>query len=824
MKNGIVVGIGFLPLLVTSAGWAAEIDREQAKFFENKIRPVLVSQCYDCHSADAKKLKAGLYLDSKAGTLAGGESGPAVVPGKPDESSLISALKHQDYEMPPSGKLSKQIIADFVRWVEMGAPDPRVDTGDFQPGTVQKKIDLAEGRKFWAFQPIADPAPPRVKQKNWPRDDIDRFVLSKLEAQGLSPVADADRVTLLRRVYFDLIGLPPSPSDVEQFVADTSPKALENVVNRLLESPQFGERWGRHWLDVAHYAESNGNVRNFTMPHAWRFRNWAIDAFNQDVPYDQFVTQQLAGDLLPADSPGQANANKTATGFLVLASKPQNGKTFAMDLVAEEIEVATRGFMGLTVACARCHDHKFDPIPTEDYYALAGIFTSSKMLYGGTGANGSAPKAGLHVLSTGDGSVARQQKEHESKLASLRRRQQEIKTLVSTGKRKKQKKGDTGRGVETGKPPVDTNQLRREAKEIATRLKQLQRSGPKLKDVAMGVSELGRCADCQVYLNGEKPIGKAVPRGFVQVASLGLPPEIPADQSGRLQLAQWLTRGDHPLTARVMVNRVWHHLFGTGIVRTVDNFGINGERPSHPELLDHLATRFMQDDWSVKRLIRTIMLTRVYGLSGEHSDTACAADPENRLLWRASRRRLDAEAIRDAILAASGKLDLNPPESSVVAKYGDRIIRDGFTVDVFHQPSNHRSVYLPIVRNGLPELLNVFDFANPSLVVGRRDVTTVPAQELYMLNSPFVVEQSRAFAHSLLAEPGIDDQQRIDAAYWRSVSRGSTAAERARAAAYLAAANERLSEEVAKEEERRLASWSSFCQALFISAEFRYLK
>jgi hypothetical protein len=796
----------------SSAGYSAEPDAKGLEFFESKIRPVLVKQCYSCHAKNAKKVKGGLLLDSRAAMLAGGENGPAIVPGKPEKSLLISALKHIDYEMPPNVRLPARVIANFEKWVRMGAPDPR--KGD-RPGVVQKSIDIKKGRQFWAFRPVTNPAAPKVKNISWPRDDIDRFLLAALEKKNLAPVGDADRLTLIRRASYDVTGLPPTPAEVESFLNDKSPKAYENLIDRLLASPRFGERWGRHWLDVAHYAESNGNVRNFTFPHAWRYRDWVINAFNKDLPYDQFVTAQLAGDLLPGDTPQQRNAQKVATGFLAMMSKPQNGKTFSMDLVAEEIEVSTRAFMGLTVACARCHDHKFDPIPTRDYYALAGIFTSSDLLHGGTGKNGSGPKSGLHTLETGNSGLERKIEEHRKKVATLKARQQEIKRLTRRGGAKRRKKKGTKQQPAT-KNTVDVRKLRAEAKQIARSLKQLQGKGPHGIDVAMGIRDAAKPRNSAIYQKGETPRGEQIPRGFITVSSLGTPLTIPRDASGRLEFAKWLTRGDHPLTSRVMVNRIWHHLFGNGLVRTVDNFGINGERPSHPELLDHLATRFMNGGWSIKRMIRTIMLTRTYQLSADHNAKSNEVDPGNRLLWRRTRRRLEGEAIRDAILAASGQLNLTPPTGSLVAKFGNKIIQDNFTVATFKTAHTQRAVYLPIIRSGIPEVLNVFDFAESTLVVGRRNVTTVPAQELYLMNSPFVVGQSKAFAKSLLDNDKLDNAQRIDQAYRRALCRPATKDEIDNAARF-------LNNQTMKTEEARLVGWAAFCQALYISAEFRYV-
>jgi hypothetical protein len=481
---------------------SAASDPRGIEFFETKIRPVLIESCYECHSAKASKVKGGLYLDTREGLLAGGDSGEAIVPGKPEESLLIQALRHSpDLQMPPKKKLPESVIADFVRWVAMGAPDPRSATN-----TAITKITLETARQWWSYKPLSKPEAPKVQNPQWPRNEVDRFVLAGLEKQGLRPVADADRATLVRRVYFDLIGLPPPLEELQAALSDSSPAWFEKVVDRLLASPHFGERWGRYWLDAARYAESNGNADNTPVPNAWRYRNWVITAINQDKPYDRFVTEQVAGDLLPADSPAERDALLTATGFLALTSKPraQNNPDYRMDLIADQIDVTSRAVLGLSVMCARCHDHKFDPIPTKEYYSLAGIFESSTMLAGagGKGNKGQPASKGFHNLSDGG--------------------------------------------------------------------------------QAMGVAE-GQPTNSSICIRGDSTNrGETVPRGFLTVATLSTPPEIDRSRSGRLELARWLTSPDNPLTARVAVNRIWLHLFGRGIVPSIDNFGALGKDPAIP--------------------------------------------------------------------------------------------------------------------------------------------------------------------------------------------------------------------------------------------------
>jgi len=807
-------------------------DAKGIEFFEKKIRPVLVAQCYECHSARAKKLKGELSLDTREGLRRGGESGEIIVPGKPEASLLLSALRHDDLEMPPKRKLPESVVADFETWIKLGAPDPRTGGED----ATRPTIDFAEARKFWAFQKPVPSAPPPVNHATWPRDELDRYVIAALEARQLKPVADADRRVLLRRVYFDLIGLPPSPEQVEAFLADGSSEALATVVDRLLRSPQFGERWGRHWLDVARYGESNGNVDNNLFPDAWRYRDWVIASLNADKPYDQFVREQIAGDLLPAQSNAETNEHRIATGFLALTSKPraQNNPDFGMDLVADQIEVATTGILGLTVACARCHDHKFDPIPQTDYYALAGIFTSSEMLYGVTTRNNKKAKGGSAVyelLATGAVSADPQVAATRAKIEQLETRRDALQQEFDQRKKKKNKQAKLaakGGGKSKAQPQVGPapRVLRQQMQQLDQQIAELSKSLPPGAGDgaghAMGVRE-GKPGDCQLCIRGESDRrGAKVPRGFATViGDLGIG-SIDQDSSGRLELARWLSSDDNPLTARVMANRIWQHLFGQGIVPTVDNFGALGEGPSNQALLDHLALRLIENGWSIKQTIRQIVLSRAYGLSSDYDSRAYQVDPENRLVWRHSPRRLEAEAIRDAMLAVGGQLDLTPPGGSGIARFGSQQVRNNIGAEIAKMESNHRSVYLPAVRQATPETLEPFDMPDASLVIGARDVTTVPAQALFLMNSPFVVEQSRRAAERLLAEEKIDDARRVELAYLRALSRLPTSQERERALELVASLAERDDGAKKDKDEARLAAWASVCQALLATAEFRY--
>jgi hypothetical protein len=727
----LVLGVATLLAPGARAQTLAQPGREAIEFFEAKIRPVLVNKCYECHSTKAAKVKGGLYLDTRAALLAGGDNGPALVPGDPAKSLLIKALRHAgELKMPPKELLSPQVIADFEQWIRLGAPDPRtIDAAAW------KRLTLDDAKTFWSFKPMQKTAPPTVKNAAWARTDVDRFLLARLEANGLKPVADTDSARFLRRLYFDLIGLPPTPADIDAFLqsAIRNPQsAIEETVDRLLASKHFGERWGRHWLDIARYAESNGNADNTPFPHAWRYRDYVINSFNDDKPYNRFLTEQIAGDLLPSKDKAEADTNLVATGFLALTSKPraQNNPDYRMDLIADQVDVTCRAVMALTIVCARCHDHKFDPIPTKDYYSLAGIFDSTQMLGGSAGQGKMGSPGELGSLS--DGSLA------------------------------------------------------------------------------MMVRD-GRPADTAICVRGDSTKrGDVVPRGFLTAALTPSTKPVNKAQSGRLELAAWLTQPDHPLTARVIVNRIWLHLFGQGLSRVPDNFGLHGEPPTHPELLDNLALQFVADGWSIKKMIRNLVLTHAYQLGSDHDDANFKADPDNTLWWRIPSRRLEAEAIRDSMLAVSGKLVANPPRGSLAS--GETIKKKVTTVST-EQP--YRSVYLGVVRNGMPESLAIFDVADPSLIVGQREVTTVPAQALYLMNSPFVLAQAKGFAERLLASSGADDEARIELAFRLALARRPSTSENAQVLAYLRETTEARG---------RPAAWAAFCQTLLASAEFRYLQ
>jgi len=819
---------------------AAEMHptKEGMELFEKTIRPALVRHCYECHSGDPGKAKGHFVLDTRLGLRKGGESGAAIVPGNAEGSLLIEAIRYEGLEMPPKEKLPDDLIADFERWIGMGAPDPR-----FKPANAKNKINFAEARKWWSFQRPKAVPPPEAYNVAWPRTDIDRFVIARLEKAGLRPVGDADRVTLARRATFDLTGLPPTPKEIDDFVNDPSDDAFARLVDRLLASPQFGERWGRHWLDVVRFGESSGKEVNVPYRYAWRYRDYVIDAFNADKPYDKFIVEQLAGDLLPTRNAAERDQWTIATGFLAIGPKGLNEKNpeqYAMDMVDDQIDVTGRALLGLTVACARCHDHKFDPIPTTDYYAMAGIFLSTKTMAGvRQGTKNARDKQLLALADTGKESQpspgeleAERERDRqiagiESEIDQLRKQFRQARKAGMPGNKKGKKKGQQARrrpdlmNPQFGSPFGRPQELQEKIKALEQRVDELERVASPVKPLAMGVQNSAPI-NCNLLVRGDlKERGPQVPRGTLTVLKTPAGNHVNPRSGGRMELAHWIASRDNPLTARVAVNRVWMHLFGKGLVETVDNFGALGDEPSHPELLDTLAVQFMNEKWSVKRLIRSIMLSRVYQLSSDHSAENYATDASNKLLWRMERRRLDAEEIRDAILAASGRLQMERPAGSPMLQLGNGRIR-GQDLSPIRKPSPVRSVYLPLPRGIENELLQSFDMADPSLIVAKRDVTTVPTQALFLMNNSFVLNQSEHMARRLLANHGASDEDRIALAFRLTLGRSPTDAERAQVARFIAEYRSSLS--AAKVEgDSTLASWTSFCQTLLASGEFRYV-
>jgi hypothetical protein len=639
---------------------------------------------------------------------------------------------------------------------------------------------LAQEAVPWSFKPLQRPVIAPAAHADWARDDLDRFIADALEEAGLKPNADADRATLLRRAAFDLTGLPPTPEEQERFLGDPAPtpEAFATVVDGYLASPRFGERWGRHWLDVARYADSVGRTWNAPFPYAWKYRDWVIASFNSDKPYHRFIAEQIAGDLLPANTVEQRRDQIAGTGFLALGSLTLNaggGEPYLLDQIDDQIDVTTRGFLGLSIACARCHDHKYDPVLQRDYYALAGIFYSS-WTYPGQAHQSNHTAAGyldpeMLVMLPGD-------------LAGPVDRVREIPQGIHT-------MGDLRQFAGKAPAPYDLE-----------------------PDWVMGMRE-GEPRDCELRVGGVAfDYGEAPPRGDLGIPELPDFPDIPADASGRFQLARWIASPENPLTARVMTNRVWQHLFGKGLVETVDDFGMTGREPSHPELLDHLAIRFVEGGWSVKRLIRSILLSRTYGLDGAAQAAAMEKDPDNTLYWRATPRRLEFESIRDSLLFVSGQLEPEPPAPghlSGMNSRGNGRLRSSLGVS-----SPYRTIYLPVLRDLLPDEYATFDFPDPSGVNGLRHVTTAPPQALFFMNSGFVEEVSLAAADRILSGEA-EDSARIEAAYRLVLGRDPDSAEREDAAGFLA------SLDGAGREDPDLHRWSVFVQSLFATAEFRHV-
>ncbi|HEY0075780.1 MAG TPA: DUF1553 domain-containing protein [Abditibacteriaceae bacterium] len=1050
-----VITLAALPALA-----ADKITPQQTEFFETKVRPVLVDQCYKCHGE--KKQSGGLRMDSREAILKGGDFGPSMVPGDPDKSKIIHAIRYADQElqMPPAGKMKQADIDALTQWVKDGAPWPG-DAKTVAPAAPAKEWQITpEQKKWWSIQAVKKAALPATKDKKWAKSPIDSFILARLEAAGLKPASAADRRTLIRRAYFDLIGLAPTPEEVEAFVNDKAPTAYEKVVDKLLASPQYGERWGRRWLDVARYADSNGLDENTAFGNAWRYRDYVISAFNKDKPYNDFIKEQIAGDLMPTDDPQLRNDRLTATAFMSLGPKvlaePDKPK-LAMDIVDEQIDTTSKSILGLTIACARCHDHKFDPISTKDYYAIAGIFKSTRTMqnlntvakvferslaapeveaqikikqedvkkaqdevkkvkdaanaelvagwkrdlgkyvlagweasqqtglfslaetpveangpfrqvietekynrgdfpknfdsYGKdigvieSGGIGTFAEWDITVPNAGDYQVELRYAAQESRPVRLKLNDQTIAENAATdatgGWNPDGQKWDVqgvfkfvaGKNVlrleakgaiphidkvflieakaPTGqKPPARTlsqiagarklvpavvqawaktlralqsnpafdawdnlatasdaefnaaaqkltEQLNgtedkelepvraalkaskgpfavpekveelypKESKErlakVNEELKKAQEAVPEAP-MTIAVEDAAKIENVKVHLRGSTlNLGDEVPRRFPTVLSTDQTP-LPDNTSGRLQFAEWMVRNDHPLTSRVMVNRLWLGHFGEGLVRTPDNFGLRGEMPTHPELLDYLAATFVENGWSMKKMHRLIMLSNTYQMSSATNAAGELKDPDNKLLWRMNRRRLEAEPLRDALLQTAGQLDLAPGGTLLRAKNFDYVTNDQSNNSAQYDKPR-RSIYLPVIRNAVYDFFQAFDFGDPSFVNGQRASTTIAPQALYMMNSPFVMDQARHFAENLLAQKDKSDVELLNAAYQRAYSRPPAANEVTRATSFLTRYNEKLLTVEPDAAKRRVKVWTGLCQVLLASNEFVFV-
>ena len=965
---------------------------ERMVFFETKIRPALIKHCYPCHSSEAESVGGKLLLDSRDALREGGESGSVIVAGDPDSSLLIQAMRYDGMEMPPDNRLPDTVINDFSQWIQDGAFDPRVNAPTSNHETTDNnKQSPKQGSQHWSFQPLTKPNIPRVHDSQWVKTSIDHFTLASMESEGVVPNRDAIPRTLLRRLHYDLTGLPPSLEEIKRFehaCQNDAEQAIQDVVNRLLASPDFGIRWGRHWLDIARFGESNGDDglgRNASFPHAWRYRNYVIDTLNQDLPLDRFIVEQIAGDLLDYETATQRNRQLTATGFLAIGSKPASAmnKNFAMDIVDDQINVVSTGLTGLSVACARCHDHKHDPITTHDYYALAGIFTSTDTLYGAAGNEKlTAPPTALHQLTsklppkqTRD--IDRSEppllpeafRDEIEKLAPLSysgltekpldlevrgEPQFDSSTFAKVNKTAFRKSfletttdysisfwfnnqlnndarpitaylfsrakwgekslpgdhlgiGGKHESARTGKlfvfngneakesiagstiiPPNSWNHITfiRKANTITVFLNgrleiedQLPATFGASKDIsismrsdqfaplegflghvaifehalsdsqainlhrisgqprgpepiqtlglAMGVKDKTEPADCKIHINGESnKLGDVVPRGFPSVyrknqTAKQAPTPVPEKQSGRLELAEWITSPQHPQTSRVLANRIWLHLFGKGLVETPNDFGVYGARPTHPELLDHLASELIRKEWSLKQLIKEIVLSRTYQLASRCDSETYKLDPENRWYTRHQRRRLDAESLRDSVLLASGNLDNSARDGSDVETKDILINWPLGESTNLHTKTTRRSIFLCMLRHAPPSELAAFDLPDGVKVVGQRETTNLPTQPLFLMNSDFILEQADSIAQQLGELSGATEK--ITETFARMLQRIPSPKELSDGAEFIALLDHQLSNEITDPERREHRIWASYAQALMSTNEFRYV-
>ncbi|MBL9166149.1 MAG: PSD1 domain-containing protein [Verrucomicrobiales bacterium] len=788
-----------------SLGFVTQVSTEQTEFFERRIRPVLAEQCYACHSARAEKLKGNLFLDSRAGIIKGGDSGPVITPGEPEASLLLQAVRHTDpgLVMPPKGKLTSEQIVDLEAWILMGAPDPRTEDTP-QAALARSAIDWTKAKEWWSFRPLRRPVGPVVQGRSWARQELDTFVLARLEAAGLAPAPEASREVLIRRATFDLIGLPPTPEEVEGFVTDPSPRAFEIVIERLLASPRYGERWGRHWLDVVRYADTAGDNSDFPIPQMRHYRDWVIRAFNRDLPYDEFVTQQIAGDLLGSATPEQSKEQLVATGYLANARRfGSRVDDYPQHLTIEDtLDNLGRTFLGLTLNCARCHDHKFDPITASDYYALYGIFHSTRYPWPGIELD-QRQRDLVPLVSSGERRAALQLiQDRESEQRKLDGEIQRLKEALKT--------------ATTADQPAAKETLKSAEARAAE-----HRSRPLPFEMAYAVAEAAKPEDVPVQIKGDPAkLGPTVPRRFLTI--LGGAPFPPGlSGSGRRELAAWLTGPDNPLTARVMVNRIWLNHFGKGLVATPNDFGKQGKPPSHPELLDFLATEFIRSGWSVKAMHRRIMLSSTYQQSSHRPARAVEQDPGNETFSGYPRRRLDAESLRDSLLWLGGDLDLRLPGAHPFPAPKDWKFTQHNPFRAVYD-SRHRSVYLMTQRIQRHPYLAIFDGADPAASTAFRTRSTTPLQALHLLNDGLVHEQAKRFAGRIVS--GREDQAaRIRLSFRQALGRVPAGEEVSLAVAFLDRVRERSRASGASAQTADVESWQAYARTLFRLNEFVYL-
>lgn len=834
------------------------LSKQELQQFESKIRPILVKSCYPCHSAEANVAEGGLHLDSRQAILRGGSGGPAIVPGDPGASMLIRAVEYHDRDiaMPPEtagGKLSKQQISDLTKWVKMGAPDPREEKHSVDP----TPNPTSESKKtWWAFQKIQSPPVPESKS-DWAWNDIDKFIAKKQSLVGVVPVADASPNVLLRRIYYDLTGLPPSIQAQRKFdsrLSDNVPlrQVMSEVVDELLASEQFGVQWGRHWLDVARYAESAGREVNQPYNNAWRYRDYVVESFNSNVPFNEFLRKQIAGDQIAAPNEQEGARNLVATGFLAVGSRglnENNAKQFAVDQADEQIDTVFQSTMAFTMACARCHDHKFDPVSQSEYTAIAGIFLSTETHFGAVGGNNNRNSIPLFTLPSSSGlpvaATALDAEDLRKKTEELASLKSELESAARDAKQDKKTAKDEGKAKDR-KSQQELRKMGQRVVELENYLSAYTDSGePKIqvmcavdKPISDTSSNDEKTKLIRFVGGGRKPVFPRIDDSpFFARGDIDLPGpkvtrkvpdlfgnanefQIPNKTSGRLQLANWITSDSNPMTARVAVNRIWFWMMGRGIVSSVDNFGTTGSLPSDAELLDHLASRFIEGKWNVKALVREIALSHTYQLASTvHDENNYKRDPENVFYWKGKSRRLIAEEIRDSILAATGQLDLKPQLATSMARQNTARLDQGQNKKRMKGEVNPddvcRSIYLPLPRSNPPEILELFDLPDAAAVQGVREATNVPSQSLFLLNSSFVASRAGLMVKTVSKEipaRGMDKfDERLSAVYRRVLCREPSSNEKQLAREFLGSASSLE------------AGWISIVRSLFATAEFRYL-
>ena len=768
-----------IPLLATLA--LAQDAPEQ--FFETKIRPVLAGNCYACHTGAQS---GGLRLDSREAVLKGGKSGPAVVPGKPDESILLQATRHTEGrpKMPPAGRLTDDELADLTQWVASGAVWPKNEPPIASSGPAYQITP--QQRAFWSFQPLQKSPPPKARLQEWRTNPIDAYILAKLDQKKLAPAPVANKRTLIRRASYDLTGLPPTPEDVARFLADTSPDAFAKLVDRLLDKPEYGERWARHWMDVVRYADTAGDASDYPIPQAAQYRDYLIAAFNKDKPYNAFLREQLAGDLMPAANDAERWERTIATGYLAISRRFNVQPNDYMHMTVDDtVDNVSKAMLGLSVACARCHDHKFDPIPNQDYYALYGIFASSRYPFPGSEKNHRQKDL-----------IPRVQAEYDKILTPYLAEIYKLSGRIGKLEGEKRAYVDKGDGKRTLKNILD------EIEETKAQRAPLLANMPKV-DMAYAMAE-GKPEDARIQIRGDhKTLGAAAPRGFLEI--LGGQNLRDPSTSGRLELAGWITDPANPLTPRVMVNRIWQYHFGRGLVATPSDYGKRGTLPTHPELLDALATRFIESGWSIKAMHRLLMNSRTYRLAAEGPAANSTIDPTNEFLWKYTRRRLDAEQFRDTLLSVSGELQSGAPGPHPFPHMATWIyMQHGPFADVYE--SNRRGVYLMTQRIQRHPYLGMFDGADPAISVATRPVSITPIQALFSMNSDFLHLRSQAWA-ARLQKDDKTERQWIAAAYRALLGREPQPNEFDQASTYL-----------------RQAPLSSYLRALAASNEFLFVE